>query len=291
MDMNRSKEILDYFASTDNPGDVIIAPNAPPISRDAQGVVQVALSIILAAKDVDDTLSTFRTLAPTTGSATLGNAGTFSFGMNEVGRFRVNYVTQRGSKIANIVRVPFTVPDPESVCDDSATIERLLEIFYSSKGGILAVSGPSAVSNSTLIYSLLKKVNRTKRMVLYILERALTFIMAHAESIVIQIELHTDVNSMEEGAQNAFLFEPDIMYVGDIRPSDELPSVTQVMELGVLTIVSSVLLNGKMLMEKFRPKSTDSQESFRQMIRGMVKVSPGKGGKLSINFSDQIPGE
>jgi len=210
--MNRSSEILEYLAREDTPATLILTPNAPPAARTPEGV-RTASDDLMSPEDIDDTLATLRTRCRGAGQeiGPIGNAGMFSFGVAEVGRFRVSYATQRGSKIVSVVKIPYQIPEAASLCDDADTVKKLLDLLCAVPPGILGVFGPSAEANSVLTYSLLRDINESQHKVIYILERSLTFLMGHAKSIVVQSELGTDVRALKEGVQNAFLFNPDIM--------------------------------------------------------------------------------
>lgn len=288
--MDYSKEILNYLTQTDGLGNIVIAPQAPPINKRGQDI-RVALNMVLSAQDVNDTIAALRNQASATEAvAPLGVSGVFSFGIRGMGRFRVSYAKQRGSRIASIVRIPSTIPDPESLSNTPAAMAALSEALQASaQGGILAVFGRSAIDNSILVYSLLHKINATERKVIYILERSLTFLMGHENSIVIQMEMNTDVQSMEEGVQKAFLFQPDIMYVGEIRPTDELPSLVHTAESGVTTVISSVASDEIMLLSRFRMQFKEPSGRFVRLIKKMARVSQGSDGRLSVEIIDRIP--
>ena len=91
---------------------------APPVDRTADGL-RIALTRVLDPSDVADTLSTLLAKASVPGG--LAAAGNFSFGIKGVGRFRVTYITQRGSKVVSIARVRIGVPDIAALTDQTAT--------------------------------------------------------------------------------------------------------------------------------------------------------------------------
>jgi Tfp pilus assembly pilus retraction ATPase PilT len=136
---------------------------------------------------------------------------------------------------------------------------------------------------------LLAEVNNLKRKIVYILERKLTFLMSHAESIIVQVELDADTPSMEVGVQSALNFDPDIMYVADIRPNDALPSVAHAMASPGLTVLSSVSIDGTALVDKLSRDFPGSRELDPGLIQGKVKVMPGREGKLLVTFLDSMP--
>jgi len=309
--MNKSTQVLEYLSGDSAPNILILAPHAPPVTRKGNQL-QVALNTVFSADDVSDTLmalaslaqtpdqesaaaagvyslTALRSLEPSPNQSLPESSGAFSFGIRDVGRFRVTYGSQRGTRIVYVARIPFVVPDLDSLLDDSAAIKRLVQMTASMHGGILPVFGPSDSDNNTLVYALLSKLNRTERRILYILERSLTFLMRHENSIVFQTELNSDVKTLEEGVQNVLFFDPDIMYVADVRPSDNLPSVTHLAETNALVILTSSAMNGKMLLERFQPDFRGSDCSSSRANGQMIEVLGAGGGKLSINIFDNAP--
>jgi len=261
----------------------VIAPKAPPVSQTADGL-QVAMTVVLDAADVLDTLTALRGRAARTDTLALAESETFTFGIRDVGRIRVSYITQRGTKVVRISRIPSRIPDPDAVCEDPAALDRLFKAISSPQGGFLAVWGPSCQANSLLVYALLGKVNRTQRRLLYILERALSFLMAHGNSIVVQAELNAEVKTLQRGLDDALLREPDLIYVGDIRPDDDLPMLVHAIHSRIVAVVSSVTMDGSMLLRKFAPAHA-SPQGFVEPPACAVRVTPAAAGRVSVEFT------
>lgn len=285
--MDRSAEIMAYMSSPDAVRMMILAPNAPPVGRGSTEI-SVPIQVVLDAVDVTDTLRGLRGHASGDryGDFDFDETGTFSFGLPDVGRIRVNYVTQRGSKVISLHKVPFTVPAASELCDDSDALDALRKLVAGDTAGFLTVYGPNAHTNSVFVYSLLQHANTTARKVIYVLERALTFLMRHDNSIVIQTELNSDVHSIEEGVQNAFLFEPDILYIGDVRRTDEIPSVRHAVKGGVFAILASVGADGEMLLEKLQPLRTSFDDGSQELAVVNVRVLPVAGNKMTVKIVD-----
>lgn len=285
--MNRASEIIDYLSEPQNPDILILAPMAPPVSR-IDGEISIALSSVFDAQDVNDTLAAFRTRAlASSAEAAMGMSGSFSFGIRNVGRFRVNYATQRGSRIMSIVRIPHEIPTIESLCEDDSVHTRAMALLETGGPGLLSICGPSAVNNALFSYALISSINHAHRKVLYVIERTLTFLVKHENSIVIQCELNTDVRSMAEGVNVSSLFEPDIMYVGDVKPADDLDGITRAIENGVLVMLSSVMLNPQALHKRYFPPTAHVGEE-RSFTASAFTLQPNGTGKLSATFTENI---
>jgi twitching motility protein PilT len=285
--MNRASEIIDYLSNPRTPDMLIVAPKAPPVSR-SLGEVTVAIPSVFDAQDVSDTLGAFRTRALASSSdSAMGMTGSFSFGIRDVGRFRVNYATQRGSRILSILRIPHAIPAITSLCEDQTMQERAMSLLRKGGPGLLMICGPNAISNALFAYALIDRVNQSFRKVLYVVERALTFLVKHENSIVIQCESNADVKSMEEGVSVASLFEPDIMYVGDVKPADDLPGVVRAVENGILVILSSVMLNPSALFRRYAPQ-VKSGGAAAGISANAFTVVPASDGKLTVSYRENV---
>jgi twitching motility protein PilT len=216
-------------------------------------------------------------------------SGSFSFGVPEVGRFRVSYLTQRGSKAFRVIRVPFRVPSPSEACEDADCMRRLTDAILSRQPGILAITGTSVIANSKLAYSLLRVANEKIRTVVFVVERSLTFLIAHGNSLVVQCELGNDVPTLEAGIRSAFLLEPDILFVGDIWPGDEMPSLTRAVEAGVFTLLSSVAMSGEEMLGRFHARGSDVSRLGPNELRAAAQVIPAAAGKIAVRLSGRLP--
>jgi twitching motility protein PilT len=239
------------------------------------------MQTVLDQGDCLDTLMGFRHRAEIADSVPLDLTGCFSFGVKGVGRIRVNYATQRGSKILTIVRVPFTIPELKAVCSEEAAANALLRIVDQSRRGVLTISGPSAIDNSLLAYALLRRINDTERCVICIVERILTFLMAHNNSIVVQTELSTDALSLDEGVRSSFAYVPNVLYVGDVYPEDRLVSVHHAIRSGAFALLTSVAVDGQEMIQRLEPLRAEYDEAADLVIR-RCSVRPAPGSKLQV---------
>lgn len=276
--MGRGLEIQTLLSTKQDFDEIVIAPNAPPINRSSSGC-DVAMNVVFTPADVEDVLVQLSRTALGTARNEIGASGTFSFGVRDVGRFRVSYMTQRGSKVVRIVRVPAKITPLAALCDDTSVLEPLSEIVCSLEPGVVLVHGPSLAANSLLVYALLDEVNRTQRGVLYIMERTLSQLMMHHDCVAVQVELSSDVESMDQGVANAFLLDPDIAYIGEVRSTDDMPGLADLLDATILTILSSVSSNGRELRKRTTAALGGTADG---RIKAEIRVLPCDNGKLRL---------
>ncbi|MFN3471651.1 MAG: twitching motility protein, partial [Aquificaceae bacterium] len=102
----------------------------------------------------------------------------FSFGLHNIGRFRVS--------------------------EDKEGISKLKEIVRLHNSGVVIIQCKNQAMASPFVYSFLQSLCENYSKVIYILESPLSFLLKHGQSLVIQKEVGVDVESFEEGLKDAF---------------------------------------------------------------------------------------
>lgn len=280
--MNRSQEIVDYLTAQANPCTVVLAPNAPPVVH-ALNEVRVVLPLVLSAGDIFDTLLALKAMTARRELDLDAGSGTFSISLRKVGRVRVAYLTQRGSKVVTVARIPFDIPDLSTLCG-AATAEALLELAKGNHTGIMAVSGPDPILNSTLVYALLDKLNHSERTIIGVVESPLCYLMNHRNSIVVQCEVGTDVATLKEGVDSLLVLAPRFLYIGGVRTPDELALLGSSVQSGRLIVLSSIAVDATVLVERLLPPDGHSPAFLAEALKGVVHVARAGDGTLNIRI-------
>jgi len=284
--MNAWAEVVRILAEDKELRELIIAPNAPMVSPRAEGCKVIGNSVFSAA-DVQETLTTAATHASGRRSGDQGQSGILCLGLQDVGRIHISYFMQRGSRVIRIVRVPFDVPTIDTVCANQMQVRELVQAIGALRHKTLLVYGSSHMANSQFIYAILDGLNNTHRQVIFIAERMLSFLLSHDNSIVIQVEVPIDAPSLEDAIQNAFLLEPDVAYLGDIRVADELPSLPELINAVPCTILSTVGDSPSLLLERL-PKSLH-QNLVERGTAMLLNVRTGDDDKLQVEIHPWPP--
>lgn len=274
--MNYMPQIINYMSATEDIAEVYLAPKSFIMER-REGRLTKISDKILTPEDIRDTLSALRTQTSTL-TGPLGKEGFFSFGRQNVGRFRVSYITQRGSYVVHIIKTPYDVPLLENICSDRKMVEALDELVRLNTSGLVIFHGKNHIKVRTLIYSLLQHICTSHSKVVFIIEAPLSFLLKHGESVVIQMEVGTDVSTFEEGLREALYVNPDIVYTGFTESlfSKEAEDLAMIIESNALVMISLPSLKEKLILRHFK----ESPES----IKAFVQVEVEELGKLSVNI-------
>ena len=152
-----------------------------------------------------------------------------AFGVPELGRFRMNVYSQRGSYAAAIRMMNTRVPEPEELGLPESVIE-----LYKKKSGLVLVTGPTGSGKSTTLASLIQKINNNRRCHILTLEDPIEYLYRHNLSLVDQREIGLDSRSFATALRAALREDPDVILVGEMRDLETISTALTAAETGHL---------------------------------------------------------
>jgi twitching motility protein PilT len=273
--MNYAPQILNYLGSVSTVSEVFLAPNASPMER-REGKLVRFMPVVLTSEDIRDTLVALKSHA--SGSlGPLGKEGSFSFSIHKSGRFRVAYMTQRDSYVISIIKTPFKIPTIEELCQEpSHVIKEINRIVGDLSGSCVVITGKDHIKASMFAYSLLQHVSIHFSKVIYILEKPLNYLLKHGNSLIIQREIGTDVEGMQEGLRDAMLIKPDIFYIVYTGRFDEreIVEIVRILESGTLVFINIPYITQQKLIYELKDLVPFTEKIIMiEEEKGVIKVS------------------
>jgi len=154
-----------------------------------------------------------------------------SYGLQGVGRFRVNIFRQRGS-CAIVMRV---IPDKIPGFDDLKLPSRLEEIVH-LKNGIVLVTGPTGSGKSSTLAAIIDKMNAEKAFHILTIEDPIEFLHRHKKATIHQRELHSDTPTFALALRAALRQAPKVILVGEMRDRETIEIALEAAETGHLVL-------------------------------------------------------
>ncbi len=273
--MNYAPQILNYLGSSSTVSEVFLAPNASPMER-REGKLVRFMPVVLTSEDIRDTLVALKSYA--SGSlGPLGKQGSFSFSIHKSGRFRVSYMTQQGSYVISIIKTPFEIPTIEELCQDPPhVIKEINRIVGDLSGRCVVITGRDHIKASMFAYSLLQHVSIHFSKVIYILEEPLNYLLKHGNSLVIQREIGTNVETLQEGLGDAKLIKPDIFYIGytELFDEREIGEIVKILESGTLVFINIPYISQQKLVNDLKDLVPSTEKIMMlEDEKGVIKVS------------------
>ncbi|HEX7024566.1 MAG TPA: PilT/PilU family type 4a pilus ATPase, partial [Gemmatimonadales bacterium] len=155
----------------------------------------------------------------------------FSFGIQNLARFRGNVFKQRGCVAMVLRMIPFSVRTFEDL-GLPPVVARLAE----RPRGLILVTGPTGSGKSTTLAAMLDKINRERKGHIITVEDPIEFIHRHQSCIVNQREIGTDTKSFASALKYALREDPDIILVGEMRDLETIAAALTFAETGHLVL-------------------------------------------------------
>ena len=279
--MNYGPKILSYLAEGNKFSQVLLVAGAPPVEKlDAK--FRLVLNVVLTPDDIRETLSFFAGHARRSGPTDLGHNGVFAFGLPNLGRFKIHYFTQRGSVFLSIQRMAHEVPKVEDLLSEPGQLALVDAALMQPDGGIVVFAGPSMELLSRLLYASLDRINQSRQTLIYILEQNLSFLLRHRNSVIVQVDIGTDLHSLSEGIENGLLLAPDVIYVRDPKTPEEFSALVCAAEAGALVLISLVACNEERMLCDLKHRIPDVCHSLDRVLRKIITVTPEHHNKGSL---------
>jgi twitching motility protein PilT len=157
----------------------------------------------------------------------------FSFGIQNLARFRGNCFKQRGCVAVVIRMIPFNVRTFQDL-GLPPVVARLAE----RPRGLILVTGPTGSGKSTTLAAIIDKINKERKGHIITVEDPIEFIHRHQGCIVNQREVGTDTKSFQSALKYALREDPDVILVGELRDLDTISACLTIAETGHLALAT-----------------------------------------------------
>lgn len=153
----------------------------------------------------------------------------FSYGVKDVGRFRVNVYRQRGAIGAAMRAIPSNIPSIEEL-----GLPPLLKGLARKQSGLILVTGPTGSGKSTTIATMIDSINDERSCHVMTIEDPIEYLHRHRKSMINQRELNTDTDSFENALRAVLREDPDVILIGEMRDLETIASALTLAETGHL---------------------------------------------------------
>lgn len=154
-----------------------------------------------------------------------------SFGIDGLGRFRVNVFYQRGSVGAVLRMIPAVMRNfedlglPRGICEQISSLPR----------GLVLVTGATGSGKSTTLAAMMDYVNETRADHVLTIEDPIEFLHRNKGCLFNQREVGSDTKGFKRALRSALREDPDVVLVGELRDMETIEAALTIAETGHLT--------------------------------------------------------
>jgi len=154
-----------------------------------------------------------------------------SFGVDHLGRFRMNVFQQRGSVGCVLRLIPERIRSFAELGLAVTMCERLCEM----PKGLILVTGATGSGKSTTLASMIDYINTTRRAHIVTVEDPIEFVHKHKNCLVNQREVGWDTRSFHNALRTVLREDPDVILIGEMRDMETVEAALRISETGHLT--------------------------------------------------------
>jgi twitching motility protein PilT len=157
----------------------------------------------------------------------------FSFGIQNMARFRGNCFKQRGCVSMVIRQIPFDIKSFEDL-----KLPKVIADLSDRPRGLILVTGPTGSGKSTTLAAMIDRINKGIKGHIITIEDPIEFIHRHQGCIVNQREVGTDTKSFQAALKYALRQDPDVVLIGEMRDLETISSGLTIAETGHLAFAT-----------------------------------------------------
>ena len=158
----------------------------------------------------------------------------FSFGIENLGRFRANLFYQREAIGCAIRALPTKPMTFEEVGLPVAVAESLV----SKPTGLILLTGATGSGKTTTLASMIDYINQNDPCHIVTIEDPIEFVCENKKSKIDQREVGSDTHSFNEALRHVLRQDPDVILIGEMRDLETIATALMVAETGHLVFAT-----------------------------------------------------
>ena len=157
----------------------------------------------------------------------------FSFGVQDLSRFRANLFMQRGAVAGAFRTIPFQIQ-----AFSELGLPQVLAELCNKPRGLVLVTGPTGSGKSTTLAAMIDKINRERHEHIITIEDPIEYLHPHKSCVVNQREVGTDTTSFKQALKHILRQDPDVVLIGEMRDLETIEAALVTAETGHLVFAT-----------------------------------------------------
>ncbi len=157
----------------------------------------------------------------------------FSFGVQNLSRFRANVFLQRGCTAAVLRQIPYLIQPLEKL-----GLPPIVGKLAEKPNGLVLITGPTGSGKSTTLAAIVDKINLEFEGHILTVEDPIEFVHQHKKCIINQREVRQDSDTFSSALRVALRQDPDVVLVGEMRDLETISAALSIAETGHLTLAT-----------------------------------------------------
>jgi twitching motility protein PilT len=210
--------------------------------------------------------------------------------IENVGRFRVNVLRQRGTSGLVIRCIPDKVPTIAEL-----NLNSLSETLAERPRGLVLVTGPTGSGKSTTLAALVNHINHTRACHIITMEDPIEYFHTDVEAHITQREIGRDAKNFTQALRRALRQDPDVIMVGEMRDLETISLALTAAETGHLVFAtlhtsSAVMTPGRIVDVFPAGQQTQIRMQLADSLQGIMAqmLLPRRDGVAGMVVAQEV---
>jgi twitching motility protein PilT len=155
----------------------------------------------------------------------------FAYGIQGLGRFRVNALQQRGSISLAFRFVPYRIPSI-----DELGLPQICKALVLRQKGLILITGQAGSGKSTTLAAMINHLNQTERRNVITIEDPIEFLFSNNQCIIQQRDIGQDARSFHSALVHALRHDLDVIVIEELRDFATISTAITAAETGHLIL-------------------------------------------------------
>jgi twitching motility protein PilT len=210
-----------------------------------------------------------------------------SYGIEAVGRFRVNVYRQRGSVGVACRVIPKFIPFIEDL-----NLPIILKDLCRLPRGLILVTGPTGHGKSTSLAAMIDFINGERAAHIVTIEDPIEYLHHHRKSMINQRELGFDTQTFPNALRAVLREDPNVIMVGEMRDLETIAAALTIAETGHLVFATLHTANAAQSIDRiidvFPPHQ---QQQIRVQLASVLEAVVSQQLLPNVRFSEKAERE
>ncbi len=157
----------------------------------------------------------------------------FSFGVQNLSRFRGNCYKQRGCVALAVRQIPYKISTIQEL-----GLPPIINTLADRPRGLVLVTGPTGSGKSTTLAAMVDKINLERKAHIITIEDPIEFIHKHKNCVINQREVGADTKTFSAALKYALRQDPDVILIGEMRDLETIAAALTIAETGHLVLAT-----------------------------------------------------
>ena len=152
-------------------------------------------------------------------------------GVRQLGRFRLNVASQRGTPTVTMRAIPIAIRSVTSL-----NLPPVIAQLALRPRGLVLVTGITGSGKTTTLAAMIEHINARKRVKIVAIEDPIEYLFRDNHAFISQREVGSDTDTFASGLRHVLRQDPDVIMIGEIRDVETMETALKAANTGHLVL-------------------------------------------------------